>query len=334
MISAIYGAGSLGTILGAYITKAGYPIDLINHNRSHIAALKAHGAEVTGTVHFKVPVSALLPEEMSRKYDLIFLMTKQLDNINTVRSLLPFLAPDGVICTLQNGLPELAVAQVIGEKRTYGCTIGWGASLQAPGISELSSDPEFLSFCPGSLTNNLNDPHYTEIIKLLRTMGTVEPCTNFIGARWTKILINCAFTGFGAVLGYTIGEVAADKQSRKIAQKVIKECFDVADAAQIRPAPIQGKDINKLLNYHNPVKKWISYMILPLTVKKHASHKGSLLQDLEKGKLTEIDSINGIVCGYGKKYGTATPCNDKVVEVIHLIEQGKLKPERKNLSLF
>ena len=128
MKAAIYGAGSLGTVLGAYIAKAGYQIDLINRNAAHVAALKESGAHIVGKVEMTVPVRALLTEEMTETYDLIFLMTKQLDNEAVVRSLLPHLEKEGAIVTMQNGMPELSVSEVVGEARTYGCTVGWGAT--------------------------------------------------------------------------------------------------------------------------------------------------------------------------------------------------------------
>ena len=81
---AIYGAGSLGTVLGAYITKNGGEIDLINRNKAHVEALNKNGAKITGTVNLTVPVKAITPEEMSGKYDVIFLMTKQLFNKDVV----------------------------------------------------------------------------------------------------------------------------------------------------------------------------------------------------------------------------------------------------------
>ena len=68
---AIYGAGSLGTVLGAYITKNGGDIDLINRNRAHVEALNENGATVTGAVEFNVPVKVLLPDEMDGRYDVI-----------------------------------------------------------------------------------------------------------------------------------------------------------------------------------------------------------------------------------------------------------------------
>ena len=70
----IYGAGSLGTVLGAYVAKSGEEIDLVNRNKAHVAALKEHGATITATAKFNVKVNAMLPEEMKEKYDIIFLI--------------------------------------------------------------------------------------------------------------------------------------------------------------------------------------------------------------------------------------------------------------------
>ena len=73
MRSAIYGAGSLGTVMGAYLTREGVQVDLINRNHAHVDALNKSGAHITGTVDMTVPVNALLPEDMTGKYDIIFL---------------------------------------------------------------------------------------------------------------------------------------------------------------------------------------------------------------------------------------------------------------------
>ena len=136
---AIYGAGSLGTILGAFISKAGVPIELINRNKSHVEALKKEGAQVVGTMNFRQPVVAYTPDEMSGTYDILFLMTKQQHNAEVVQMLKGFLAPDGVLVTFQNGLPEMQIAEVLGEERVLGCTVAWGATMQSPGVCELTS---------------------------------------------------------------------------------------------------------------------------------------------------------------------------------------------------
>lgn len=165
-------------------------------------------------------------------------------------------------------------------------------------------------------------------------MGSVEIDRNFIGTRWSKLLINSAFSGMSAVLGCTFGEAAAKKDSRRVVQSLMKECIDVCYASGIKIEPVQGKDIVRLFDYHNPVKKALAFMLIPLAIRKHANLKASMLQDLEKGKKTEVDSINGSVSQQGSRVGVPTPCNDKVVEIVHRIEAGELLPGRENLSLF
>lgn len=333
MRAAIYGAGSLGTILGAFISRKGGRIDLINHNEKHVAALQANGAHVTGTLEFTQKVSALTDRQMSGIYDIIFLMTKQRDNVGTVTFLKDFLAPDGVIVTLQNGLPEPLIAEIVGEDRVLGCTVTWGATMLGPGVCELTSSPDSLTFSLGS-TFSRKGNHFDDVKALLEMMGHVETDDNFLGTRWSKLLINAAFSGMSTVLGCTFGEAAGPKESRRIVQRLIKECIDVCAASGIRIEPVQGKDIVKLLDYSNPVKKAVSFFIIPLAIRKHALLKASMLQDIEHGKKTEVDSINGAVCAQGRKCQVSTPCNSKVVEIIHRIEAGELKPERGNLRFF
>lgn len=244
-----------------------------------------------------------------------------------------YLASDGVLVTFQNGLPEMQIADVLGEERVLGCTVAWGATLQSPGVCELTSEPDALSFSLGSISAN-RSKHFAKVKELLEMMGTVDVEENFIGTRWSKLLINAAFSGMSAVLGCTFGEAAGPKKSRRVVQALIKECIDVCAAGGIRIEPVQGKDIVKLLDYKGAVKKSVSFFIIPIAIKKHAKLKASMLQDLEKGKLTEVDAINGSVSDYGRKVGCPTPMNDRVVEIVHKIERGELKPCFDSLKYF
>jgi 2-dehydropantoate 2-reductase len=137
-----------------------------------------------------------------------------------------------------------------------------------------------------------------------------------------------------AVLGCTFGEAAKNKKSRLCILRIIKECIDVADKAEIKIEPVQGKNIRKLMDYNNKLKEFVTFLLIPLLIKKHSLLKASMLQDLEKGKPCEIKSINGIVSEFGKKLDVLTPYNDKVIEIIHAIENGLFKPEFDNISLF
>lgn len=330
---AIYGAGSLGTVLGAYITKAGTEIDLINRNKAHTEALKKDGAHIRGTVNMDVRVNALYPSEMNGKYDVILLMTKQLLNKEVVTYLKPFLSEKGVICTLQNGIPEPGIAEIIGNDKTIGCVVEWGATLSEPGTCILTSDTDSLSFHMGKM-EGVSDEMFTEVKNLLEKMCPVYIEDNLLGARWSKLLINATFSGIGTVVGGVFGDVSENKDAQKVAIRCMKECVDVGRAAGAIFAPVQGKDITKLFYYTNPIKRTFGTLLLPIAMKKHRLIEPSMLQDLKNNKPCEVDAINGVVCEWGKKLNIPTPINDKIVEVIKKEQNKELPLSKENIRLF
>ena len=330
---AIYGAGGMGTVLGAYISEAGYEIDLINRNKEHVEALNLEGAKIIGKANFTQKVKAILPEEMKEMYDIILLMTKQKYNKEIAESLLPYLKPNSLICTMQNGLPEDSVADVIGKDRTCGCAMSWGATFHGKGVSELTSEAnrETLTFSIGKFGNN-DQVLFNYIVELLNCMGNVKIEDNFIGARWAKLMINSAFSGISVVTDANFGTITKNKLSSNIALKIIKECIEVAKAANIKIEPLQGKDIVKYLDYKTKIKKWLSLKILPIAMKKHKLIKSSMLRDLKSGNETEIDYINGVVSKYGKQHNIKTPVNDKIIEIVKRIENKELIPSWQNID--
>ena len=333
MKCAIYGAGSLGTILGAYLTKSGFPVELVNRNVKHVEALQKNGAHIMGTVDFTTDVNAILPDQMEGPYDIIFLMTKQLHNPEVVTMLKPMLADDGVIVTLQNGIPEPGIAEIVGADRTIGCTVEWGATMTEPGCCLLTSDPESLSFHMGGM-EGISGEQLDKVRGVLEHMCPVDIEDNLIGARWSKLLINATFSGLGSVIGGTFGDVSEWKPARKVAVKCMKECIDVARAGGVTFAPVQGKDITKLFYYDNKVKEKIAELLVPVAMKNHRSIEPSMLQDIKKGKPCEVDAINGVVCEWGKKYGVPTPVNDRIVEIIKKEQSEGLKPMLSNIQML
>ncbi|MBE5782533.1 MAG: 2-dehydropantoate 2-reductase [Clostridiales bacterium] len=330
---AIYGAGSLGTVLGAFITKNGEKIDLINRNKAHVAALNEKGAHITGTVDMTVPVHAITPDQMEGKYDVILLLTKQLENDQVVTMLKDYLLEDGVIVTLQNGLPEPGIAKIIGENRTMGCTVEWGAALIAPGECALTSQVDSLSFHMGKMPG-ISKAQYDTVKALLEKMCPVHEEENLLGARWSKLLINATFSGLGTVMGGTFGSVSGSKAGQRVAIRCMKECIDVGHAMKVTFAPVQGKDITKLFYYKGALKRAIGCRLIPIAMKKHRAIEPSMLQDLKKGKPCEVDAINGAVCRAGKELGVPTPINDRIVRFIHQIQEGTMKAQAANIVLF
>lgn len=338
---AIYGAGALGTVLGAYIAKnasqsnldLGDGVELYNRNEKHIQALKQNGAHITGNVDFIQPVRAFLPHEMEGQFDYIMLLTKQLDNHATIEFLKPHLKESGALCTMQNGLPEPAIAQVLGRDRVLGCTIAWGATLGKPGFSTLTSKPDTLTFGLGApYPESLK--HIEKVKQILELMGNVVVEDNFIGARWSKLLINASFSGMSTIINGTFGSVCDNRLARRCAQAIIKECICVTKAAGITITPVMEKNIVKLFDYNNPIKKAISYALIPFAMKRHRGIRAGMLYDLDRGRLCEVDAIVGSVCDEGDKVNVDTPVCDLIVSLVHGFEQGVGEPGPHNLKAF
>ena len=338
---AIFGAGSLGTVLGAYVSRnskasnvdLGRGIELYNRNEAHVSALKKNGARIDGEESFMQPVLAFLPSEMEGLFDYIFLMTKQLDNRATVEFLKPHLKEDGAIVTTQNGFPEPLIAQIVGEDRTIGCTIGWGATMKSPGCSTLTSSPERLCCDIGALSEG-GKRHLENVKSILELMGPVTIRENFIGARWSKLLINAAFSGMSTVIGDTFGAVCDNRKARRCAQAIIKECIDVASASGVKIEPVQGNDIARIFGYTTAVGKLRSYLLIPFAMRRHRGITAGMLVDYWNHKPCEVDAIVGVVCREGDKMGVPTPVCDKVVTIIHGYEKGIGRPSPASLSQF
>jgi len=331
--NAIYGAGSLGTILGAFITQNGGDIELINRNEDHVNALNEKGARIIGTVDMTVPVKAITPDMMEGEYDIILLLTKQLQNTEVVTMLKDFLTEDGVIVTLQNGIPEPGIAEIVGPEHTMGCVVEWGATLTAPGVCALTSEPGSLSFHMGRM-NGISEEQFNKVKDLLELMCPVHEEQNLMGARWSKLLINSTFSGLGTAIGGLFGDVSESREMRRIALACMKECIDVGHAAGAVFAPVQGKNIVKLFYYKGKLKRAFANLILPIAMKKHRDIEPSMLQDLKNGKPCEVDAINGVICRIGRKCNVPTPFNDRIHGIIVRIQEGELQPQASNVRFF
>jgi 2-dehydropantoate 2-reductase len=337
---AVYGAGAMGTGLGAFLCRAGYAPDLISRDKLHITALKTAGAKIGGTVSFSVPPfdgrggrgNALLPAEISAQYDILFLLTKQTDNALTAQTLANFLAPGGVVCTMQNGIPEPALAALLGDDKVLGCICIWGADKSAPGTAELSSRAAGMRFVLGGM-GAYSRPMLNTVREILEQVCPVTMKENFTGERWSKLLINAAFSGLSAVTGYNFGAIAADRRLGNYALHIIKECIEVCRAAGIAIEPVQGKFPARFLYFNNSLKKFMLLRIMPLAMRNHRAIKSGMLHDLERGRATEIEAINGEVCRTGRKYSVPTPYNDRIVEMVHSIERGERKYGPYNLMI-
>ena len=138
MRAAVYGAGALGTVLGAALTRSGADVELVSRDQEHVDALNRSGARITGLREWTVPVKACTPQQMSGRYDVILLLTKQMANTAALPRLAEHLAPDGIVCALQNGIPEPELAAALGADRVAGGVVTWNAVRIGAGQARLS----------------------------------------------------------------------------------------------------------------------------------------------------------------------------------------------------
>ncbi len=334
MRTAILGAGALGIIIGARMTANGKQVDLIDSFKENVDALNANGATVTGNLNMHQKVSALTPDQMTGQYDLVFVLTKQTANEVALTKLLPFLHKDSIVCTLQNGIPEESVASYVGKERTIGGAVGFGATWLRPGVSELTSSMEAIekfAFEIGEMDGVVR-PRLEKVKEILGAAGGTTILTNLMGIRWTKLLMNSTFSGMSASLGVSFRPVLEDPKAMICISHIADEVIKVCHAKGYRMVEMQGENLESLeLGSKDDIP---GKMALYRRVWGRHNNKASMLQDLEKGKPSEIDYINGVVSRGGRECGIATPFNDKVVELVKEAEARKEVTSWGNLARF
>ncbi len=312
----IYGAGAMGTSFGVLLTRGGVPCDLVTRNAEHVGMLKTRGAALTESGKETVtPVSALLPQEMTGKYDVIFLCTRQRDNEAVARFLLPFLAEDGAFVTVQNGLPEEGLGEIFGADRVYGAALGWGAELVGAGKVSVTSEEYRLAlgaFGEGKRLQELAD---------LLGRGLEVSVGDLREIRYSKLVVNAAFSTLSAISGLTFGELA--KRHRKLVLALMRETVAVAQAEGCKKLVQNGHDIGKLF------KSPFAGLILPIAMKKHRAIRSGMLKDLEAGRRCDVDFVAGAVVKAGERLHVETPKLSAAVALVHDIENGlaELSPE-------
>lgn len=332
---AIVGCGAMGTVLGAFLTKNGCSVDFIDSYEEHVKALNEKGAHIIGKVDFTVSVNAYTPDEMEGTYDIVFLFTKQTANEVILPQLLPHLGENSTVCTLQNGVPEPFVAKYVGENRTVGGAVLWSATFSAPGVSELTQDVSSLDhfFDIGEINGKITD-RIQKVAEILNHMGTTSVTTNLMASRWGKLVNNACVSGMSAACGCTFGEVMNNEKARACVSYLGREVKVCCEAEGYKlPLLVLGLSPDSLSlkdqEQFNENQQMFIYMY-----SFAPGAKASMLQDLEKGKVTEVQMINGYVSEIGKKHGIPTPFNDTVIEIVKKIENKELPLSMSNLEYF
>jgi len=323
----------MGTIMGALLAKAGYDITLIDINKEHVDALNTKGAHIIGNLDFIQPVKAAAPDEVTDTFDYIIYQTKPTQNESSLPNVARMLKDDGVVIVGQNGMPEEAVAAVVGQDRVVGCIIGWGATWMEPGVSKLTSPEDLMDYHLAEIDNQVTD-RLKDIVDMFNHAGQAHIIDDLQGGRFSKLIINCAFSTTGAVVNGTFGDVIDCPQGIRCAAHIYNEAMAIANAAGFKLVPpMEGFDFN-VLTFKTTEEREELIPAFQFLVGAHRDILTQILFDIAAGRYPEIDTTyNGVLTRLGKSLGVPTPVNDQVANIIHRMAIGELKCDSANIEL-
>ncbi|HWP66417.1 MAG TPA: ketopantoate reductase family protein [Candidatus Limnocylindria bacterium] len=295
----VAGAGALGSVFGGLLAAHGLPVTLLGRAQ-HLDAIARDGLRLDGLFgshHVTALRCATDARELRDRFATILLTVKSWDTRGMLEAVAAWLTPDGHVICLQNGLGNLeTAADVVGRARVLGGRVIFGAEVEAPGRVRVTviADPVLVGAPdPGDAALDAAARTWAERFAAAgipsRHTGRLVP------ELWAKVLYNAALNPAGALLGVPYGRLAADPDTRAIMDAVLDEAFAVAQACGVA------------LAWATPMEyRQVFYgRLVPAT----ADHRSSMLQDLERGRPTEIDAINGYLVRRGAALGVATPVN-------------------------
>jgi 2-dehydropantoate 2-reductase len=299
----IVGSGAMGCVFGGLLADAGNEVWLLDVNREHIEAIQARGVRVQGASGDRtVPVHATLDAAEAGPCELVVVATKNYDTAAGVRNARPMIGPDTLLLTLQNGIGNAErLEQLAGPDMVLvGIAGGFGASVLGPGhVHHNGWESIHLGELHGPISGRL-----TRIGEIWKAAGfNVRLFDDIQSLVWGKLLGNVGFSAVCSLTALTMGEVIADPDAWSVTESVVREGAAVARAKGVA------------LPYQDPVA-WVRGF-----GSKMPAARPSLWYDLQAGRRTEIDSINGGVVAEGAALGVDTPVNRTVVNLIRAVER-------------
>ncbi|TFG32244.1 2-dehydropantoate 2-reductase [Candidatus Thorarchaeota archaeon] len=302
----VVGSGSIGSLYGAFLsTIEGNEVVLVGRN-PHVAAISTLGLRIQGimgehTFHLNAVEDASEIDEA----DLILLTTKTYDTIPAIKTAKHLIDKGAYVMLIQNGLgTEERVAEELNTTKVLRATTCMGALRIAPGIVDATG-------CGLTELGSRYPENYDYVLKMtdmLKKCGfDVRASDNIEGVVWTKTLVNCGINPVGALTGFKNGEVYSNPQLRGLVIKLVEEAVAIVKALGIE------------LTTEDPVRYALG------TAKATGDNVNSMLQDIQAGKRTEIDSITGEIIRLGKELGIETPSNESVYALIKAIESKYLE---------
>jgi 2-dehydropantoate 2-reductase len=328
----VVGAGAIGGTTAAFLAKSGWDVEIVCKRQEIADITISRGFHICGLKgeHY-IPMPAVKNiKDLAGPKEVVLLATKATDCIEAAKELQPILSDSSVVVSLQNGICEDSLADVLGRDRVVGCVVGWGATMHGPGEIEVTSPGEFVI---GNIDHR-TDPRLPLLQDMLRAVVPTRISDNIMGELYSKLIINSCINSLGVITGMNLGKLLARSKIRKIFTALMQEAMAVAAAKGIKVEPGGGGklDYYRFLDGSSFMSIFKRDILIRIIGFKYRRIRSSSLQSLERGRRTEIDFLNGYICDRGREHGVPTPVNDAVVDMIRQIEAGTRKISLENLS--
>ena len=297
----IYGAGSMGSFVGGLLAQK-FDVTLLGRE-PHVGVIPKLGLKITGINDMVVhPNSITAPSELPQdlQLDVIIVTVKSYDTPNIIPELEPIVNDDTLILSLQNGLDnEQQLQDAFNSNTIVGGVTCHGVTYLEPGhIYHAGTGETQIGVFKGDNTDRI-----LKLSNMFNEVGIKTSVTeNIEGELWAKVAVNASINPITAITGLKNGFLLKMPELTNLLEGTCQEVIEVAKAVKVK------------LPSCNILKKAKN------VVRETAENKSSMLQDIERGKRTEIDSINGAVVKLGKDNGVPTPINQSLTTLVKGIE--------------
>jgi 2-dehydropantoate 2-reductase len=296
---AVVGAGAVGGYFGGMLARAGAPVVMIGR-AAFVRAVEKSGISLDA-VEFKESVRVEASTELKdvRGAEIVLFCVKTTDNAATASALVPLLAPGALVVSMQNGVDNAEQIRAASGIAALSAVVYVAASVPEPGrVKHVGR---------GDLVVGPRDPQTERIGALFERAGVgCRISDNIAGELWTKLTWNCALNAVSALGRAKYGQIAASADARKLVEAAVYEVLAVAKAANIHPPGFEDPQVALAGSF-----KIATQMAEALS---------STAQDLNRGKRTEIDSLNGYIARRGAELGVSTPINHALFTLVKLAE--------------
>ena len=317
----VIGAGAIGGITAALLRKNGHNVEILCRQEEYAKLISDKGIEISGVCgkfSIRIPAYSSIKDINGRK-DFILHATKATELPESAAVAMTVLKESGYIVSMQNGICEDALAEIVGKDKVIGCVTGWGATMEAQGKFTMTSTGDFIIGYPQKLA----DEKLNDLAKILSSVVPAKVTDNIYGHLYSKLIVNACITSLGAICGLYLGKMLAIKKVRKIFIEIIRESVLVAESMGINIEVFGGKlDFKSFSRKHGLLNDFRNHLVILIIGFKYRRLKSSSLQSLERGKKTEVEYFNGYITLNAKKYNLKVPVNESVVRIIHEIESG------------